>query len=160
MGKRTKNFADVIRSKLRSDSELANRVRRESFNADIAQKVYDLRTRAGLSQSELADRVGTRQSVISRIEDADYDGHSLKLLKRIADVLGLELRIEFSSSSQSARESTIAVAHSQITVMLVNWDTSSLASSAPANLSPGIAWPSTVMGQKPARPYHRIGIAG
>jgi transcriptional regulator with XRE-family HTH domain len=159
MVKRTKNFADVIRSKLRSDSELANRVRRESFNADIAQKVYDLRTRAGLSQSELADRVGTRQSVISRIEDADYDGHSLKLLKRIADVLGLELRIEFSSS-QRARESTNAVAHSQITVMLVNWDTSSLATGAPANLFPANAWPNTVMGRRTARPYRRIGITG
>ncbi|MFL5245818.1 MAG: multiprotein-bridging factor 1 family protein [Gemmataceae bacterium] len=91
----TRNFADVIRSKLAADPKLAKAVEQESFNADIAMKVYQARKDAGLSQEELARRVGTRQSVISRIEDANYDGHSLNLLKRISGGLGLSLRVEF-----------------------------------------------------------------
>mgnify|MGYP001586767774 CR=1 FL=1 len=53
--------------------------------------IYELRMEAGLTQKELAKRVGTTQSVISRIEDADYDGHSLSILNRIATSLNRRL---------------------------------------------------------------------
>jgi transcriptional regulator with XRE-family HTH domain len=61
----------------------------------IAQLVYDARTENGLSQAQLAKLVGTTQSVISRLEDSDYRGHSLMMLRRIAKALGkrLELRM-------------------------------------------------------------------
>jgi transcriptional regulator with XRE-family HTH domain len=93
--KRTRNFGDYLRAKLAADPTLATAVEEESFNADIAQQVYDLRIGAGLSQKQLAAMIGTHQSVISRIEDADYDGHSLSLLKKIATGLKRRLRIEF-----------------------------------------------------------------
>src|SRR5438105_356288 len=93
--KRTRNFGDVIRVKLAANPKLAKAVAEESFNADIAQKVYDLRTEAGLTQKQLAAMVGTQQSVISRIEDADYAGHSLAMLKRIALALKRRLKVEF-----------------------------------------------------------------
>ncbi len=93
--KRTRNFGDVIRAKLFANPKLARAVEEESFNADIAQQVYDLRTEAGLTQKQLAVMVGTQQSVISRIEDADYGGHSLTMLKRIAAALKRSLKIEF-----------------------------------------------------------------
>src|SRR5437868_2868732 len=64
-------------------------------NSDIARKIYDLRTKAGLTQQELAKRVGTTKSTISRLEDADYDGHSLFMLKRIAEALGKRIEIRF-----------------------------------------------------------------
>ena len=92
---RTRNFADLIRAKMAAKPELATAVEEESFNADIAQKVYDLRTEAGMTQKELADLVGTQQSVISRVEDADYDGHSLATLRRVASALNRRLRVEF-----------------------------------------------------------------
>jgi len=57
---------------------------KEFANREVAQKIYDLRQQAGLSQTELAKRAGTTQSVISRLEDADYEGHSLTMLNRIA----------------------------------------------------------------------------
>ena len=109
MGRRTRNFADVIRAKLRANPELAELVRKESINAHIAQQVYDLRTKAGLTQKQLADRVNTQQSVISRIEDADYDGHSLTLLNRIASALDAELRVEFSPKRKPSRGNGITV---------------------------------------------------
>lgn len=89
---KTRNFAEVIRAKLAANPDLAALVETESFNADVAAKVYQLRTNARLTQKQLADRVGTQQSVISRIEDADYDGHSLSLLKRIATAFGKKVR--------------------------------------------------------------------
>lgn len=98
---RTRNFADVLRKELAADPALAKRVSEEWFNADIAQKVYDARTGAGLTQKELAERCGTQQSVISRIEDADYDGHSLRLLKRIAEALGRTLRVDMGSATNA-----------------------------------------------------------
>ena len=62
---------------------------------DLARMIYRLRTRAGLTQVELAQRIGTTSSVISRLEDADYSGHSLPMLRRIAAALGRRLEIRF-----------------------------------------------------------------
>jgi ribosome-binding protein aMBF1 (putative translation factor) len=67
----------------------------EVLNAEIARKIYDLRTKAGLSQRELAKKVGTSASAICRLEDADYDGHSLSMLKRIAEALDKRVEIRF-----------------------------------------------------------------
>jgi len=65
----------------------------EIVNVEAAQLVYDLRKKAGLSQRELAKKVGTTASLICRMEQADYEG-SLPMLRRIAGALNrrLELR--------------------------------------------------------------------
>ena len=62
---------------------------------DVARKIYDLRTTAGLSQRELARRIGTTASVICQLEDADYQGHSLMMLRRIAAALDKRVEIRF-----------------------------------------------------------------
>jgi transcriptional regulator with XRE-family HTH domain len=67
----------------------------EVINIEVAKLLYGLRTKAGLSQRELARRVGTRASVICRLEDADYEGHSLSMLKRIAAALDKRVEIRF-----------------------------------------------------------------
>ena len=90
---KTKDFQKVIRAKLAEDLDLAVAVEDEAFNANIAMQVYETRTAAGLTQTELAKRAETVQSVISRIEDANYDAHSLTLLKRIAQALGAKLDV-------------------------------------------------------------------
>lgn len=65
----------------------------ERVNAEVARLIYELRKDAGLSQKELAESVGTTQSVISRLEDADYDGHSLSMLNRITKALNRRLTV-------------------------------------------------------------------
>ena len=62
---------------------------------DVARKIYDLRTKAGLSQRELARRIGTTASIICQLEDADYQGHSLLMLRRIAASLDKRVEIRF-----------------------------------------------------------------
>ncbi len=69
-------------------------LQQERIHAQVAQLIYDLRKEAGLSQKQLAEMVGTTQSVISRLEDSDYDGHSLSMLERITKTLDKQLRIE------------------------------------------------------------------
>jgi DNA-binding XRE family transcriptional regulator len=71
-------------------------------NAEIARKIFDLRTKAGLTQQELAKRVGTSKSAICRLEDADYDGHSLSMLKRIAEALDKRVEIRFLPAKRPA----------------------------------------------------------
>ncbi len=67
----------------------------ELANAEVARKLYDLRSKAGLSQRELAKLVGTTASVICRLEDADYEGYSMAMLKRIAEALNKRVEIRF-----------------------------------------------------------------
>ena len=68
----------------------------EAFvNDDVARKLNELRTGAGLSMRELADLVGTTASVICRLEDADYEGHSLSMLNRIATALNRRVKVDF-----------------------------------------------------------------
>ena len=70
-------------------------VEEEMANMEIARKIYDLREAAGLTQRQLGTLVGTTASVICRLEDADYQGHSLAMLNRIAAALGKRVKIEF-----------------------------------------------------------------
>jgi transcriptional regulator with XRE-family HTH domain len=64
-------------------------------DVDIARAIYDVRAQAGLTQRQLAKKVGTTASVICRLEDADYEGHSLAMLRRIAEALGKRIEIRF-----------------------------------------------------------------
>lgn len=70
---------------------------REKVGVDnaVAQQIHDLRRKAGLTQKQLADRIGTKQSVISELEDADYHGHSMAMLHRIAEALHKRVEIRF-----------------------------------------------------------------
>src|SRR5262249_13401563 len=64
-------------------------------NDAVARKIYELRTKAGLTQRQLAKLVGTTFSVICLLEDADYEGHSMAMLTRIAAALNQRVEIRF-----------------------------------------------------------------
>ena len=68
---------------------------RVRVNAGVGRQIYALRRKTGLTQQELARRVSTTASVISRLEDDDYEGHSLSMLRRIAAALDQEITIRF-----------------------------------------------------------------
>ena len=71
-------------------------------NEEIARKIHELRTAAGLTQTQLAKLIGTTASVICRLEDADYEGHSLAMLRRIAGALNQRVEIRFVPIRRSA----------------------------------------------------------
>ncbi len=70
---------------------------------EVARKIYKLRTDAGMSQREFAKLVGTTPSVICRLEDADYEGHSLAMLRRIAAALDRRVEIRFVPLKKATR---------------------------------------------------------
>jgi len=71
-------------------------------NDEIARKIYELRTAAGFTQTQLAKLIGTTASVICRLEDADYEGHSLAMLRRIGVALNQRVEIRFVPIRRSA----------------------------------------------------------
>jgi DNA-binding XRE family transcriptional regulator len=93
--KRTSDAVTLVEELTGKSQEMADLIEQEQDNLDIARKIYELRTKAKLSQADLARKVGTTQSVISRLEDADYDGHSLEMLRRIASALERRVEIRF-----------------------------------------------------------------
>jgi ribosome-binding protein aMBF1 (putative translation factor) len=76
-------------------------VETERSNAAVARQIRQIREKAGLSQRELAKLVGTTASVICRLEDADYEGHSLSMLRRIAGALNSRVEIRLVPASRS-----------------------------------------------------------
>lgn len=96
MPKKTTTDAIKILAQMAGRDPARQRMLEEELaNTEVAVKIYWLRQQAGLSQAELAKRVGTTQSVISRLEDADYEGHSLAMLNRIAAALERRVEIRF-----------------------------------------------------------------
>ena len=91
----TRDATRIVDRMTGEDEELAQLIVEETLNAEVARLIYEARTEAGLTQAALAERIGTRQPVIARLEDADYGGHSLSMLQRIADALGQRLELEF-----------------------------------------------------------------
>jgi len=75
---------------------------------DLAFLVREMREDAGLTQTELAKKVGTTQSVIARLEDAEYAGHSLTMLKRIAKASGVALKLRAQKKPHFDREVPLA----------------------------------------------------
>lgn len=71
-------------------------------NEEIARKIRELRAKAGLTQAQLGRLIGTTASVICRLEDADYEGHSLAMLRRIAAALHQRVEIRFLPSRKTA----------------------------------------------------------
>src|SRR5207253_313439 len=91
---KTSDGVEILRRRfVAGDAEMEALVRQERHYLNVAQQLYDARTAAGLTQQELADRVGTTASVICRLEDADYDGHSLNTLRRVAAALDCRLEV-------------------------------------------------------------------
>ncbi|MBL4697786.1 MAG: helix-turn-helix transcriptional regulator [Phycisphaerales bacterium] len=70
---------------------------RAAFRDDmvIAEMIYEARTDAGLSQRAFAKLVGTSASVICQLEDADYEGHSMAMLRRVAAALHQRVEVRF-----------------------------------------------------------------
>jgi predicted transcriptional regulator len=102
MKKRTESFDDYVAEQLK-DPAFAAVYEEEKGKVDVAIRLLQLRTNAGLSQKQLADRLGTTQSAIARMENRAYTGYSLRMLRRIAHALGHQVQIEFVPARRPTR---------------------------------------------------------
>jgi transcriptional regulator with XRE-family HTH domain len=77
---------------------------RTAQQIDLALLVREMREDAGWTQTEIAKKVGTTQSVIARLEGAEYSGHSLRMLERIATACGVGLKLRAEKKPNFERE--------------------------------------------------------
>ena len=76
----------------------------------LGQLIYDLRIEVGLSQREMAERMGTSQSVISRLEEGGGARNRIDTLARVATALGRHLVLSFPADVPDRLEDAIQVA--------------------------------------------------
>lgn len=100
---KTRDAVKILQAMIGRDIETRRIVDEAVLNAEVAQLIYTARTEAGLTQRQLALLVGTKQPVIARLEDADYDGHSLAMLNRIALALRQRVRVRFEPLGRSRK---------------------------------------------------------
>ena len=96
------NFDRYLEEQL-EDPHFAARFKEAGEAWDVAMQLAALRNEFGLSQKELAERVGTSQQQISRLESPGYEGHSLSMIRRVAEVLGATVRVRIQRSKQAEK---------------------------------------------------------
>ncbi len=99
MTKRTKpttNAVEILHRRLYAGKAARLKDLEEArANEGIARKIRELRAGADLTQAQLGKLIGTTASVVCRLEDADYEGHSLAMLRRIGSALNRRVEIRF-----------------------------------------------------------------
>ena len=92
--RKTSNAVKILHDRyIKNDPETAGLLQDEREKSEVAREIYNIRKKAGLTQAVLAKEVGTTQSVISCLESADYNGHSLEMLRRIAHALHCRVEV-------------------------------------------------------------------
>jgi len=96
--------SEVVEQRARKSVTYRKTFERTLHQIDLALVVREMREDASLTQAELARKVGTTQSVIARLEDAEYSGHSLTMLERIATACGVALKLHAEKKPNFERE--------------------------------------------------------
>src|SRR5450756_2113105 len=94
------NFDLFLEEQLK-DPDFAERFKRAGEAWDVALQLTALREKAGLSQKDLARKLHTSQQQISRLESPAYEGHSLSMLRHVANVLGATVRVTLAPRGQA-----------------------------------------------------------
>jgi ribosome-binding protein aMBF1 (putative translation factor) len=96
--------SEIVEQRARRSATYRKTFARTLHQIDLAVLVREMREDAGLTQTELARKVGTTQSVIARLEDAEYTRHSLTMLERIAAACGVALKLHAEKKPHFNRE--------------------------------------------------------
>ena|ERR1017187_73251 len=95
---------EIVAQRTRRSAGYRTTFARTLRQIDLALLVREMREEAALTQAELAKQVGTTQSVIARLEDAEYTGHSLAMLERVATACGVALKLHAERKPNFDRE--------------------------------------------------------
>jgi ribosome-binding protein aMBF1 (putative translation factor) len=101
--RQTSNAVEILKRRyVGKDPERIAQLQEERVNAEVARRIHELRQEAGPAQRQLAQPVGTTQSVISCPEDADHTGHSLSMVKRIAKALNKRVSLVVTAEREGS----------------------------------------------------------
>jgi ribosome-binding protein aMBF1 (putative translation factor) len=95
MAKKTESFTVYMDKRLGVDAVLDAAFQRELARLKLANQIVAARRKRHLSQRALAERIGTKQPTVARMERADYTGYTVTTLAKIAAATGamLDVRI-------------------------------------------------------------------
>ena len=93
------NFKEY-KKELMKDPEFVKAYEDLQPEMDIIKAIIDARIKQNLSQKELSKLTGINQSEISKLENGERNP-SIKLLQRLADGMGLTLKISFVPKTQA-----------------------------------------------------------
>jgi ribosome-binding protein aMBF1 (putative translation factor) len=94
---RHENYMDEVRAKLAADPELNAAFQKELARLQLARQIAAARKRAGLSQAQLAERIGTKQTGVARMERAGTTGFTTTTLAKIAAATGSRLEVNLTA---------------------------------------------------------------
>lgn len=98
------NFDTYVDSELENNPDLQQKLHKAEVALDIADQIYTLRQKRGISQTEMAKLIGVKQSNIARLENAEYTGYSLRTLHKITRALDSKLHITMTINEDVASE--------------------------------------------------------
>ena len=140
----TTRASTILRRRfIKGDATRERRIEAYREKSLVAREIFALRTKAGLTQKQLAAKIGTTASVVCQLEDADYYGHSLNMLRRVAAALDTSVEVTFGPSIP--KDSTIGTALDADSTVLseVKWF-------VPICFQPGAATPASCAAEAPA----------
>lgn len=109
---RTKRVSDVLELMDRWFGSIPgwdDMVAEEELKMQVGQAVYDLREAVGLSQADLAKLICSNQAVISKVENADYRGNAIEVLRRVCFALHTPIKISCPRPRSRRKDCQVAI---------------------------------------------------
>jgi transcriptional regulator with XRE-family HTH domain len=94
----TNNALEILEYLVGKDSQMQQMVTESYLNAEVGQLIYETRTKAELTQKQLADMIGIEESILADVEEGDYEGNALIILHKIATFFNKKLKMYLASS--------------------------------------------------------------
>lgn len=89
------SFQEYLKKELK-DPKFKEGYEEERQKLNLGYQIFLAREKTGMTQGELAKKIGTRQSNISRLEQGNYN-FTVEMLEKIARALNFKVKIEFVS---------------------------------------------------------------
>jgi len=90
----TTDAVEILKDRVAQDPELAFYVEEERKRLMLADKIRQARQESGLSQKDVAKRIGTTQSAVARLESGNYERLSLSTLIKVTRALNCRINLE------------------------------------------------------------------
>jgi DNA-binding XRE family transcriptional regulator len=98
------------REKLMADPAFRKVYEEEAAKGSLWLQLVEARQAAGLTQEELAKRLGVSQAQVARIEKRGYDSYTVNTLRRYVEALGSEFSLEIRVTRNEAADDASHVA--------------------------------------------------
>jgi len=87
-----KNFSEVYQEHIKGDPDRELAIEAEKAKLEVSEKLVEIREQLGLTQADIARKMGVSQQLISRIESGD-DNITLTTLVRFLIIFGIALKV-------------------------------------------------------------------